>query len=277
MPAGDNDGGDKEVPFNHGITSPEEAYWFGFLVGDGCIYEDRYRLKVALQKSDRDHLLKLAEFLGYDSMRVHIYGNLAEFKVDNKKLLISLYKLGLCQNKVHKTHKGLIPEKFSRDFIRGLFDADGTIHLRTNKNYLTADFHIYGTYNLLEGVKNNLIKNVNDGTSFGYLSKGSPSLMGFRGRWVVERIGQYLYPEFGPYLERKFQIFQSLFSYNKKNKRRYNQLDLKQIRKIKQLYKSGLKQKEIAEGYSLSQSFISRIINNRRYLNLLRGGQDAKS
>jgi intein/homing endonuclease len=254
-----------EMRFSGGIKSPEEAYWFGFLVGDGCVYENRYRLKLSLQKKDLEHIDKFAKFLGYGKDRIHLYGSMAEFRVDNKRLLNSLYALGLCQNKVYKTHKGLIPNDFSRDFIRGLFDADGTVHLRSEGNHLTADFHIYGNYDLLGGVRDFLLRGI-ESTNSGYVSRGKPSTLGFRGRWLVEKIGRYLYDGTEVCLGRKRQIFQKLFEYNKNNIRKWSRFEGQDLTKIKNFYrKEGLSQKEIAKIFDVSQPLISRILNNKRY------------
>lgn len=259
--------------FSKGISSAEEAYWFGFLVGDGCIYENRYRLKLSLQKKDSGHLIKFAKFLGYGEDRIHFYGSMAEFRVDNKELLTRLYKLGLCQNKVHKTHKGLIPKKFKRDFVRGLFDADGTIHLRHQKNYLTANFHICGTYDLLSGIESELVKKIrkNNGT-VGCICINQPSTLEVNGRWLIEKVGHYLYDGTETFLERKHKIFQTIFAYNKKHSRQWNRFARKDIKKIKKLYDRGsITQEKIARIFGISQTFVSRIINGKRYEKLAGG------
>jgi len=259
--------------FENGIKTPEEAYWLGFIVGDGCIYENRYRLKIALSIKDVNHLKKFLRFLGLDEDKISFYGFMCEVKVDNKKLLESLYKLGLVQNKVRKTHSGLIPKKFVRDFIRGLFDADGTIHLRFPKKYMSADLHMYGTFDILKGIKNIINKNFKNNVGYLSLSKDQLTTLGFRGRWLVEKIGHYLYDNSKIYLERKYKLFRKLFEYNKKYERKWNKFSEKDILEIRQFFKSGKKQKKIAKDFEISQSFVSRILNNKRYskLNLPKG------
>lgn len=274
--------------FNSGVNSPEESYWLGFLVGDGTIYENRYRVKLALQKKDKNHIEKFINFLGYNKKKIYFYPYkpLCKVRIDNKELLINLYNLGLCQNKVHKTHKGLIPKRYQRDFIRGLFDADGTIHISLPKEgkTKTADFHIHGTYNLLEGVRDIFVKNikgVDKSTGCISTSVGQPSLLEYKGRWIVDEIGHYLLGGAKVYLERKYKIFQDLFQYNiKYNKeyihqqrlqriRKYRRFDEKTIHELKQLYRSDkIIQKEIAGKFNISQSFVSRILNNKRYQNI---------
>ena len=260
-----------EIRFSKGINSPEESYWFGFLVGDGAIYENRYRLKLALQKGDKKHLEKFAKFLSYSTDRIHLYGSMCQFQIDNKQLLTNLYKLGLCQNKIHKTHKRLIPKRYKKDFARGLFDADGTIHLIVPKNRKTksAEFHIAGTKSLLEGIREVLVKNIksideNRGCIF--TSPGQPSRLQYKGRWIIDKIGHYLFDKAEIYLERKYKIFQNLFKYNKKHPRQKSKFEKNIICKIKRLYKiTDMTQIEIADKFDVTQSFISRIINNKRY------------
>lgn len=254
-----------KIKFENGINSPGKSYWFGFLVGDGTIYEDRYRLKLSLGRKDKKHVEKFAVFLGYPKNRVHLYGSMAQFSVDNKQLLMNLYNLGLCANKVHKTHRGLIPKKYKRDFIRGLFDADGTIHFRKNKKFKTPDFHIYGTRDLLEGVRDIFLENIG---IWGCIStsKGQPSAFQHGGRWIVEKIGHYLFDGAEIYLERKYRMFKSLFEYNKNHNRQWKRFSKKVIYKIRDLYKKdGITQLKIAEKFKISQPFVSRIVNNKRY------------
>lgn len=254
-----------KAKFENGIDSPEESYWFGFLVGDGTIYEDRYRLKLSLGKKDKKHVEKFAIFLGYPKNRVHLYISMAEFRVDNKQLLNNLYNLGLCANKVHKTHRGLIPKKYKRDFIRGLFDADGTIHFRKNKKFKTPDFHICGTRDLLEGVRDVFLENIG---VMGCIStsKEQPSVFECGGRWIVEKIGHYLFDKAEVYLERKYRIFKNIFEYNKNHDRQWKKLSKEVIYKIRDLYKrKKITQLEIAEKFNISQPFVSRIVNNKRY------------
>lgn len=259
--------------FQKGVNSSEESYWLGFLVGDGTIYENRYRVKLALQKKDKNHIEKFIKFLGYNKKKIYLYPYkpLCEVRIDNKRLLINLYKLGLQQNKVHRTHKGLIPPKYQRDFIRGLFDADGTICLSLPKNSKTisADFHIYGTRNLLEGIREVFIKDVDDiGRNTGCISTsiGHPSVLEYRGRWLVDKIGHYLFDGTSVYLGRKYKIFQKFFKYNKMHPRLHNMFDKDDIRRIRGLYKKEkMTQEKIAKKFNVTQPFISRIINNKRY------------
>jgi len=254
-----------KMKFENGVNSSEESYWFGFLVGDGTIYENRYRLKLSLGRKDKKHVEKFATFLGYSKNRVHLYGSMSEFRIDNKQLLNNLYNLGLCANKTHKTHKGLIPKKYKRDFIRGLFDADGTIYLRKNKKFKTPDFHICGTGDLLEGVRDVFLEDIGVRGCIS-TSKGQPSVFECGGRYIVEKVGHYLFDKAKIYLERKYRIFQHIFEYNKNHGRQWKRYSKEVIYKIRDLYKKdGITQLKIAEKFNISQSFVSRIVNNKRY------------
>ena len=143
------------------IASKEEAYWFGFFVGDGTVgkYGGAYRLKVDLQKGDRDHLRKLSSFLGFNGSRIYCDdSNMCSFSIKNKEMVTNLISLGLIQNKVHKTHRGLIPMEYKRDFIRGLWDADGTVYV--SKIFKRFAIKVYGTKDLLEGVREVFVNDI---------------------------------------------------------------------------------------------------------------------
>jgi DNA modification methylase len=102
------------------ISSEEQAYWFGFLWGDGST--DETRLRVGLSEVDKDHLEKLKQCLGsehplrYDEVRKAYF-----LEIRSVRLAESLRKAGFRQ--------GLpsMPEALKRHFVRGLFDADGNV------------------------------------------------------------------------------------------------------------------------------------------------------
>lgn len=247
------------------ITSEEEAYWFGFIVGDGTIgkYSWGYRLKVALQKGDIGHLRKLSSFLGFNGSRIYCDGaNLCAFSIKNKEIVTNLFNLGLVQNKVHKVHRGLIPMKYKRDFIRGLLDADGTVYV--SKIFRRFSLKIYGRNDLLEGIREVLIDEIDSFTDRTGCITSDKNVwaLGYSGRWNAEKFGHYLYDDAKVFLDRKYQKAQELFEYNKSHPRA---LTTEEVRGAREIYKKGFfKRKQIAEMFGISQSYMNRILNNKR-------------
>jgi hypothetical protein len=125
-----------------GELSPEASYWLGFLLGDGCICQDR--LICGLAAKDAEHLVKLAKFLGLSRDRVSTMtfsssfgkvGNVAQLSVRSKHLCDRLKELGLEENK--STREVVLPQfRDNLDVLRGLIDADGCVCFTLGANAL---------------------------------------------------------------------------------------------------------------------------------------------
>lgn len=119
------------------IDTEEKAYWLGFLFADGYVSKNKYLVEVDLKGSDINHLIKLNNFIGYETNHVTV----SESKCNNKKF--PRCRLWMCSRHLWKTLNdyGCTPQKSltlkfpdisifeSKDlilpFIRGYFDRDG--------------------------------------------------------------------------------------------------------------------------------------------------------
>jgi hypothetical protein len=161
------------------IDSEEKAYWLGFVWCDGyvCRRERKsgvaYEFKLSLAEQDLDHLYKLNEALksnyeikkyvgsqGYktDQLEVRLY-------ISNKYFAKNLYdKYGMIPRRSEvDTLIDSIPEKFHKHFIRGVYDAEGSLSA-----YYTIDngYRVYKnalsitTYEkLIDFIQDHMIKN----------------------------------------------------------------------------------------------------------------------
>lgn len=125
------------------IDSPAKAYWLGFLYTDGYVTTN-YRWGVELSIKDISHLeLFLKDFDSNIVIRTRTRTNKTfqkentscSIQIKNKKMYNSLLKKGVVQNKT-KTLKfptvEQVPKEFMPDFIRGLFDGDGSYSITKN-------------------------------------------------------------------------------------------------------------------------------------------------
>ena len=100
--------------------SPSIDYILGYIVGDGCVRNKRTgQQEVNIWSKDTDHLIKIAEVIGYTgSLKSGI-----NFRSD--QVVDYLISKGI---KPRKSKSGGIPVyKNKRDFLRGLFDSDGCV------------------------------------------------------------------------------------------------------------------------------------------------------
>ena len=106
--------------------SPEMAYVLGMIITDGCISKTR---TVTLSINDKDLLEKIKETMG--SMHKvtpskHQKG-LYCFRFSREKLVKDLEKLCVVPRKSHIVKFPEVPGTYLPDFIRGVFDGDGSV------------------------------------------------------------------------------------------------------------------------------------------------------
>ena len=118
--------------------SSDMAYIFGLLITDGCISKIKggsYRISLCL--NDRDLLLKVAKTMGSDhtiteskyqkDINVFIFGR--------EKIAQDLLRLGMKPRKSLDVKFPEVPKEYLRDFIRGVFDGDGSAFFEPKNNY----------------------------------------------------------------------------------------------------------------------------------------------
>ena len=109
------------------------AYVLGFLYADGNIIKTKRNTHfVSLQVMDMEIVYKIRETMRSDH-KINLYkkqvkGNTAyRLQIGSKELFEDLRKLGLIANKTHRIRLPKIPEVYTKNFIRGYFDGDGSV------------------------------------------------------------------------------------------------------------------------------------------------------
>lgn len=116
--------------------SEDMAYWLGILGSDGCVSKKENQIYIELQRQDRELLEKLNNTIknerpikdyqdskGYESSKLYFYSK--QIKQD-----LALYNI--IPNKTYDknyTFPFLLEKKYYPDYIRGLFDGDGSIKI----------------------------------------------------------------------------------------------------------------------------------------------------
>lgn len=143
------------------IDTEEKAYWLGFIMGDGTLSKDGRSLTITLKSLDKSHLEKFLIFIksdypireGTNKAKDREY-KYCSVSINSKKLCQDLNKYGIVPN---KTLISKYPVNLHNDldchFIRGLFDADGSIPLYKG---FPRGFDICGTPELMKIVMNKL-------------------------------------------------------------------------------------------------------------------------
>lgn len=138
--------------FFSSISSPEQAYWLGFLYADGYINENRGVIRLTLQELDKQHLEKFKRALQSNKTikSVISYNKYKSYYVDinSRNMVNDLVKLGCFQNKslsLKPPTNNQVPLHLVKYWILGYYDGDGGICMYDSnryKSYFTATYEI---------------------------------------------------------------------------------------------------------------------------------------
>ena len=113
------------------LWSREMAYILGLLVTDGCVSNTAcgsYRISLCL--NDKELLDKVAKALdsGHKIVESRHQRGLKIFIFGRNKIAQDLLKLGMKPRKSLDLEFPDVPNEYLRDFIRGVFDGDGSVY-----------------------------------------------------------------------------------------------------------------------------------------------------
>lgn len=120
--------------FFENIDTQDKAYFLGLLMSDGYIITTLYNKEVglALKAEDKYILDKLNNYIS-PNKKVSQYKNSYKWKVISPKIYEDLKKYGIVENKsTTEYHYPNIPKEYDKDFIRGYFDGDGCISIKSS-------------------------------------------------------------------------------------------------------------------------------------------------
>lgn len=136
------------------ITTPEKAYWLGFIAADGHVRRNPdHSLSIGLKESDKDHLLSFANAIDYDgklirgkknkSWRINLYG---------KQIVEDLCRAGITPDKTIDLKPWVGPAELMPSYWLGFFDGDGCITSTIKKNnYKQWGISLIGTQSMCDG------------------------------------------------------------------------------------------------------------------------------
>jgi hypothetical protein len=117
--------------FFENIDSEEKAYFLGMLMTDGCILDNRGKMKTAmvilkLHSTDIDVLKKFKHVIGYGGKITRSCGYV-QIRIASNKMVGDLSRLGVVPRKTKITKAPEIRQDLERHFWRGAIDGDGCL------------------------------------------------------------------------------------------------------------------------------------------------------
>ena len=131
------------------IDTPEKAYILGFIIADGHVRKEGYKIEISVKAADAGLLRAIASEVRCDaplgSMTNHYDGSESlRLYLCGKKIVSDLNALGVFHDKTRTATYPAAPPELERHLIRGLWDGDGHVGKRM--------FDLIGTPALLDGV-----------------------------------------------------------------------------------------------------------------------------
>ena len=127
------------------IDTAEKAYIVGFILSDGHV-SSRNHLMISVLQTDVDVLYKVRSALNCDAPITTNRNKYASFVVCSKLLCDALRNIGFSNKKTYDLDitqvLSHIPSRYQRDFLRGMFDGDGSIRIYKYPYFKRHTYHL---------------------------------------------------------------------------------------------------------------------------------------
>lgn len=137
----------KQYDTNHNYfkdLNSKSAYIIGFTMADGCVRVDknRYRILYTLQLQDVEILNFIKNEIVPNANIKYYRDNEACLRFNSQVLLEDLGNFGVIQRKSGKERLLNISKEYFYDYLRGLFDGDGTVGIYDKKGLKSKDYKV---------------------------------------------------------------------------------------------------------------------------------------
>lgn len=206
------------------IDSQDKAYILGLLFADGYNSICKSSIRICLQYTDVDILLKIKDKIGsskelkyidYKNQKRsngYISKNMYQLEFYSSYMCKKLSELGMVQNKSLVLEYPDIDEKYNSHFIRGYFDGDGSYcpHY-TKTGHFQALATITSTEQFCEKALNIIRENtgINGGIYDASSHNGITKVLSISGTNQCRKLFEWLYEDADLYLERKYNLYKN--------------------------------------------------------------------
>jgi hypothetical protein len=215
------------VKFFDKIDNEAKAYFLGLLYADGNNYVKKghsYQISITLQEVDGYILEKLRDYLSPMTKLKLIKDKLTNnnhilFKINSKTVSDQLINLGCIPNKSLVLQFPEIREDLLHHFIRGYFDGDGSLYLKTKSNgHIDYMWQVTSTNKFCIKLREYLAKRQIHATIKLACANSNlvTSTLSVGGNRQVLRLLQFLYQNADIFLKRKYDKFIQLKNILKK-------------------------------------------------------------
>lgn len=201
------------------IDTEDKAYFLGFIVADGCVSSKTNNICITQKEIEI-----LYKFRSYINSKANVYTskvrNISYLHISSSKTKKDLENLGITSKKSRVVKYPKIQENLQNHFMRGVFDGDGCITLRTDNR----DGSQRGQFNICSGSHDFIYEYYDRLVEYCNLSGknkirnpiGTYYVVDWGGLSDIEKIYDFLYRDATVFLERKKETFDKVVSITKK-------------------------------------------------------------
>lgn len=227
--------------------TPETYYWIGFILADGHI-NNNTRIKITLSKKDKNHLIKLQNFLEIENMyendEVSISG------MDSKIIREFCNKFDIKSNKTYNPpNLNINNQDLLFSLSIGFIDGDGCIDNQTNRTDCKLRIKCHSSW--LDTLKYIYSKQP-------YINNQGYVCLNITNSIILKQFKQKALDLDLPIMNRKWDKIDLNFI-GRQEQGKINSND------VLKLLKQGIKKSKIAESLGLAKSTISNIIKRNNH------------
>ena len=262
-----------DIDYFKNIDNFDKAYWLGVISSDGTLSNDGY--KVSLTSKDLDLVEKFKKSIKSDH-KISIVNNLDKrtnksykrylIQIGSKKFVENIVEKGITSNKSYVSYFPKIKKLYYNDFIRGLFDGDGSIQ-RVSNNSIRISF--IASKEILDSIQKIFIEfNIENHPVY----KVSNNMNVYRTHYFKDSLSilNYLYKNSNE-LTRLYRKYQIYIEYKNREPKFF---DKSLIDRVINKFKNGFSIKNIASDEKMTVMTISKILHesgarySKRFKNL---------
>ncbi len=197
--------------------SKESAYILGFITADGYVKRDTSgnrhanMLQFELASYDIDILKKFKDVLKFEGPISTTKRSTCKMQINNTKIIEDIIKKGVpSTNKTEEaTFPANMPSEYAPDFIRGVFDGDGSIYMEDSNGHSRLALQILGTKDLLYGIRSHLpLESKHSYISYRGNNGANIYILSIKNKDTI-KIYDWMYRASTIYLDRKYQHYMS--------------------------------------------------------------------
>lgn len=126
------------------IDTPDKAYWLGFILTRGIVWDRKHSLHLNLRSTHLEHLETLRSILGVEDEEIIRGKNICSFNLYDQDLLwdLSWWGVGACKGQVKAFDFKQVPDHLFRHLLRGVLESSAYLY-RTTTAIMTVN-NAYG-------------------------------------------------------------------------------------------------------------------------------------